>query len=304
MNYSPMLCKKSEPFSSSKYLFEPKLDGVRCIAYFLGGVATLQSRTGKDLTTQFPEIADSLLDLPWDGVFDGEIVVLNDLGIPEFNRIQHRLGRVNEDEIADHMDQYPAVYCAFDILHHESYDDLIQVPLIERKGFLQDSGISTWASPETLQVVPYTLYDGVELFNKLTSVGWEGVVAKPLDSIYTPGKRNLWKKSKKAREGVFIICGVTRGTGKREGGVGALLLGEPCDTGLTFVGEAGTGLSQEEVYSIPKMLTRQIDCPLDKVPRVDNFGYWVTPNMVAEVEYMERSPNGRLRFPSIKRVGG
>jgi len=303
--YSPMLCQKTKPFSDQKFAFEPKLDGVRCLAYLDKGVCTLKSRSGNDLTEQFPEIAYNFYP---GGVFDGEIVVLDELGVPRFNHIQHRLGRTNKFQIRQGQRIYPAVYYVFDILYDDQLGDLTDRPLSERRRILDSGAIAdlSGTSGTSIKRVPYIIGDGESLFTSLAERGWEGVVGKPLSAPYVGGNRALWKKAKATQEGEFVICGLTKGEGNRDGAVGALVLGEIVDNSLMYVGEAGSGLTFDDVRSLPQLLTKKSekdeDCPFSPVPKLDDLWYWVSPRTLVEVEYLERSPNGRLRFPAVKRI--
>lgn len=298
--YKPMLCQKCEPFSSSDYLFEPKLDGVRCIAYLDKGQVRLVSRTGNDITTLFPELEYNFYP---NGILDGEIVVLDANNQPSFNHIQHRLGRTNSLQIRHFQRIYPATFFIFDILEDDGID-VTQIPLLERKTMLVNSAIgqADLLPDSSIRMVPYVVGDGEDLYDTLVNDGWEGVVAKPLNSIYVPDSRSLWKKSKAKREGLFRICGVTRGQGNRDERIGALALGRVTDDNLlSYVGEVGTGLTFDDLNVLPRLLTKG-ECPFDPVPQVDGLWYWTVPDVFVEVEYLEESPNGRLRFPAVKRI--
>lgn len=299
-DYKPMLCRKSEPFSSDDYLFEPKLDGVRCIAYIDKGICTLVSREGNDITATYPEIGYNFHS---GGVFDGEIVVLDERGVPSFNHLQHRQHRTNPLQIRHAQRVYPAVFFIFDVLQEFERGDTTGLPLHERKRILHGSSLSTLSKQQdsSIRLVPYMVGDGLALFHRLIENGWEGVVAKPLNSTYVGNNRSFWRKSKARREGEFVICGLTQGQGNRENGVGALVLGEETERGLVYVGEAGSGLTFHDVQALPRWLVEST-CPFDPVPKLDDLWYWVVPEVHVEVEYFERSPNGKLRFPSVKRI--
>jgi bifunctional non-homologous end joining protein LigD len=294
----PMKCQPSAPFSDANYLFEPKFDGVRCITVVKNSQASLQSSGLNNITRRFPELADIGTYLAQDAVLDGEIVCLNGQGIPEFNRIQQRIGKTNDLEIRYAVKLYPATYYVFDVLSRDG-KDIRKLPLEQRKAELRSlmEGIEG-----AVRVTPYVIGEGEALFKVMEEKGFEGVVAKHLQSVYSEGYRSpQWRKVKVFREGCFLVCGATKGKGWREGLIGSLILGEVTTLGLRYVGEVGSGLNVADLHRLPKQL-KVSSCPFDNTPDVEDFWFWTEPTLKVEVNFSERSVGGKLRHPSLKRI--
>lgn len=285
----PMLCKPAKPFDSEEYIFEPKMDGIRCIG-MTDSSARLFSRSGRDITVQFPEIA-----LPAGSmILDGELVCLNGGGIPSFNHIQHRITRSAVPKLI--AERYPVQYYVFDILEYNG-ENLMSMTLLDRKRVLD-------AIPDMPRIIKVqsVIGSGISSFNTFTAAGWEGVVGKHIRSLYVPGARSKhWLKSKGFHEDSFQVCGITAGEGNREGKIGALVLGRVIGTRMIHVGEAGSGLTQDDLDSLSKRL-HVGSCPFLQEPDVDKLTCWTIPDLVVEVQYLEISAAGKLRNPSIKRI--
>jgi bifunctional non-homologous end joining protein LigD len=312
MSVKVMLCQTAEPFSDDNFLFEPKLDGVRAVAFtgqvskprnpvgdrsFLDRPTVIQGRNMNDITLKFPEI--SLCGL--DAILDGEIVCLANGGVPSFERIQQRIHKENSLQIRYMSKIYPATYFVFDILQLNG-SNLKSLPLAQRKNILSSLDLSPMGNVRT---IPYIIGEGVKMFEAVREKGFEGVVAKQLRSPYLEGSRSpLWRKIKARREGVFLVCGATKGKGSREGLIGSLILGEETSNGLRFVGEVGSGLTMEMVQRLTKALPlTQGDCPFAQKSKIEGFWFWVKPQLRAEVEYFEwTSVDNKLRHPSLKRL--
>jgi bifunctional non-homologous end joining protein LigD len=231
-------------------------------------------------------------------VLDGEIVCLNGQGVPEFNRIQQRIGKTNDLEVRYAVKLYPATYYVFDVLTRNG-GDLKRLPLDQRKAELGSlmEGIEGAA-----RITPYVIGEGEALFKVMAEKGFEGVVGKHLQSVYTEGYRSpQWRKVKVFREGYFLVCGATKGKGWREGLIGSLILGEETPSGLRYVGEVGSGLTSQDLYRLPKQL-QVSSCPFDNTPDVEDFWFWTEPTIKVEVNFSERSVGGKLRHPSLKRI--
>jgi bifunctional non-homologous end joining protein LigD len=231
-------------------------------------------------------------------VLDGEIVCLNGQGVPEFNRIQQRIGKTNDLEVRYAVKLYPATYYVFDVLTRNG-GDLKRLPLDQRKAELRSlmEGIEG-----AVRVTPYVIGEGEALFKVLAEKGFEGVVGKHLKSVYTEGYRSpQWRKVKVFREGCFLVCGATKGKGWREGLVGSLILGEVTPSGLRYVGEVGSGLNIADLSRLPKQL-KVSTCPFDNIPSVEDFWFWTEPVFQVEVNFSERTVGGKLRHPSLKRI--
>jgi bifunctional non-homologous end joining protein LigD len=178
----------SKPFDRAGWVFELKYDGFRALAVRGAGVVRLLSRRGNDLLPCFPEIDECLRELP-DIVFDGELVVLDDQGKPQFERLRRRalLKKGARVEQAARLDA--AVLFAFDILSLRG-KDLRKLPLVKRKEILQDA----LRRSERVRPVQYIGEQGIRLYEAAASLGLEGIVAKRTDAPYKAGRSSDWLK--------------------------------------------------------------------------------------------------------------
>jgi bifunctional non-homologous end joining protein LigD len=210
---APMLAMTGEAARSDPdWAFEPKLDGYRVIAFVAGTAVRLQSRRGIDLTVQFPEIVTELAAFGAEHmILDGEIVALGPDGRPSFNALQNRAQRRGEKDIADAQRQTPAVLVCFDLLHFAGVN-LRSAPYAERRRYL-----SQCLLPSAHIQLIHAGKDAEALYAAAIASGYEGVVAKRLDSTYQPGQRvAAWRKVKPVRSAEFVIGGCTQGKGARE----------------------------------------------------------------------------------------
>jgi bifunctional non-homologous end joining protein LigD len=226
----PMLATLAEELpSGAGWTFEIKFDGFRALAGLAAGRVHLQSRGGKDLSARFPEIARELLDATAGepGVLDGEVCALDERGRPSFSAMQQGSG--------------PIRYFVFDLLELGGRP-LLDRPLRERQARLAEvlrEGEAVRRSE--------TFEDGAALLEAAREQGLEGVMAKRLASPYRPGARSRdWLKIKTRQRQEFVIAGYTRGRGRREGGLGALILGVRRAGELVWVGNCGTGFDERE----------------------------------------------------------
>ncbi|MDU5946979.1 ATP-dependent DNA ligase [Paenibacillus macerans] len=190
MFISPMLLATAPaPFSDSRYLFEPKIDGHRLIFSQESGAIRLYTRHNNDCTRQYPEIAGALF--PHDIVLDGEIACVDPAtGVSDFEAVMARFQAKKADKIARLSATLPAYYAVFDILHYEG-EDLRKMPLQQRKEIL--SGLTM--PNANFGVVPHVVGAGEALFAQIQGRGMEGIVAKRVDSVYETGRRSEnWKK--------------------------------------------------------------------------------------------------------------
>jgi bifunctional non-homologous end joining protein LigD len=286
------------PRDQDAYAFEMKWDGIRAVTYWNGKTLTLESRNLRDITRSWPElrgIGDALGDTSV--ILDGEIVSLDSRGVPSFQRLQERMhvAAPTNDLVA----KVPAAYFVFDVLHVGNRSVLAK-PWTERRAILEDLDINggCWATP------PAYRGEGDVTIAVAKERELEGVVAKRMDTAYTPGLRSKqWIKIKNVARNEFVVGGWTPGEGRREGSIGSLALGRPVDGGLVYVGNVGTGFTDKELRRLESVLT-----PLrtDENPFVQNVSYvkkgtvFVEPRLVTDVEYTERTNEGILRHPSYK----
>ncbi|MPZ24193.1 MAG: ATP-dependent DNA ligase, partial [Dehalococcoidia bacterium] len=189
----PMMAESADqPFSRPGWLFEPKLDGIRVLAYIRGGSASFMTRNLNDVTRQYPALAEEVARLATgDVVLDGEIVALDEAGIPSFQLLQQRMNLTRPADIADAERRIPVGLFFFDILHKDGWD-LAKVRLSDRRPVL---GRAIDQSPRVAIVEGSE--DGPALYEAVIPLGFEGVVAKRLDSTYECGARSRnWLKIK------------------------------------------------------------------------------------------------------------
>ena len=291
--YAPMLATLAKDVpAGSDWLFEVKWDGYRAIVDVHGGEATLTSRKGNDLTGRFESVAKAIeraIKTP-DCVLDGEVCALDDEGRATFSAMQQ--GKPGT--------RY--VFVAFDVLEVEG-ELLVDLPLTERQKRL--AGLIDRRNRTVQLSEPFE--DGRALFKAAQEQHFEGIVAKKRDSRYFPGKRTReWLKIKTHGRQEFVIAGYTRGQGRRSGRFGSLILGYWQGDELVYAGNVGTGFTDDE---IDRLLTKLK--PLErkeptfrevpKMPKVRKDAVvWVEPKLVAEIEFVEWTHDGRLRAPSYQ----
>jgi bifunctional non-homologous end joining protein LigD len=278
------------------WAFEMKWDGIRVIAEVSGGVVRLSSRNGIDQTATYPELADLLRAVSVDVILDGEVVALNDLGRPDFGRLQTRMKLSTPRAVTAALESTPVHFMLFDILEKEG-SDLTKKSYDERRAILLDTVRSTGA----IQVPP--AFDG-DLASALSSsreLGLEGVMAKQRDSSYRHGRSSDWVKLKHHRTQEVVVAGWRSGNGSRANRIGSLLLGVPDGKTMKYVGRVGTGFGERD---LDKMLERfasmeRTTSPLSDVPAADARNvHWLTPTLIGEVAFAEWTRSGRLRQPS------
>jgi len=285
--YAPMLASSAETLPRGEsWVYEPKWDGYRALVTLTGGEARLTSRNGNDLTERFKEAARAaqLGVRAADAVLDGEICALDGEGRSRFSLLQEGTGTL--------------VLVLFDLLEVDS-EPLLGRPLSERREALEQL-----VHPSAAQVVVSPQFeDGQALLAAAREQGLEGVLAKRADSTYQPGRRSTdWRKLKVRGREEVVIAGYTRGQGRRTS-FGALVVGVHEAGGLRWAGNVGTGFTDAEIARLLERLRplRRPDSPFAEVPRMPRVRrsdvVWVEPTLVAEVEFVEWTHEGRLRAP-------
>lgn len=200
------------------WLYEIKYDGYRVLLKNLGGEVSLISRGGNSLNDKFPEIVHFCQDhIISDVVLDGEIAILSSATSANYEKIQIRGKLQDKLRIKEMVQRYPAYFLAFDILEM-SGQDFRSLPYLERKNILRnwitDNNLprKVCITKEKIQLIEATK-DSRELWEKVTESGGEGIVAKRIDSLWTPGKSDVWLKIKNRRRNLFIITGFNRDNG-------------------------------------------------------------------------------------------
>lgn len=286
------------PRQDEGWLYELKLDGFRTLAYVENGHAELRSRNNKVFNEKFYPVYDALRQLKLNAVLDGEMVVLNKKGMPDFSALQLWRSEADGD----------LVYFVFDILWYDGYD-LMDVPLAERKEVLKQALPKT----ELIREVETLDTDVKELSNIVNELGLEGLIAKRADSVYTPDRRSKdWLKIKMQRQQEAVIAGYTRNEGSPKK-FSSLLMGIYEGDALIPITPVGTGFNnamQEEIMRKLKPLVTS-KCPFAFVPDFNKPTRfrpnppraevtWVKPEVVAEISYRTVASDGSFRHPSFK----
>jgi len=296
----PMLAEVGEAARSNpQWRYEPKLDGYRVIAFVQGGAVRLQSRRGLDLTACFPELAaDLAAQAAGQMILDGEIVALDAAGRPSFNALQNRAQLKTAAEIAAAQRDTPVVLVCFDLLHFAGLN-LGAAPYRDRRRYLAQCLLPS----RHLQLV-HVSENAEQLYAAALSQGFEGIIAKRLDSVYQAGRRSrAWLKIKAARSAEFVIGGYTRGQGAREP-LGALLLGFWEGKSLRYAGHVGSGLNDEVIGALLQRAAKlkRRNSPFADPPPLHRPTHWLKPQLVAEVTFSEWTPGGALRAPVFVRL--
>ena len=289
-----MLAKETDqPFDDKNWVFEIKWDGYRAITEKTKSNILLYSRNGLSFLSSYPVVADQLLNIKEDVVVDGEIVVLDNEGKPDFQLLQHY--SENQDK--------PIQYYIFDLLQLNGHDTAGHT-LLERKELLQ----KIIPKNEVIKYSDHVAEKGKSFFKVSGEKHLEGIMAKKADSKYYPGKRTSdWLKIKHHKTQEAIIAGYTQPSGGRKY-FGALILGvkEARPDGkvgrgkkLRYIGHTGGGFNQaslKEMYEKLQPLV-QSTSPFDEKFKTNSPVTWVKPQLVCEVKFAEITSDGKLRQP-------
>ncbi|TCJ17809.1 DNA ligase D [Flaviaesturariibacter flavus] len=281
----PMLATLvDEPFSSEDWVYEIKWDGYRAVGYVQQGEAELVSRNLKPFTEKYTPVAGALSRLPFDAVFDGEIVAVDEKGLGNFQMLQN-------------WQNSPVSlrYYIFDVLWVEGYD-VTKLPLLERKALLRK------LLPPEDDVLHYSDHvegKGDAFFKAALKQGLEGIMGKKADSIYTVDARSPdWLKIKVNQRQEVVIAGFTEPRNTRKF-FGAILLGAYKDGDFVYVGHSGSGFNRKSLEDLhQRMLPLATDeCPFDKCPKANMPVTWVKPKLVCEIKFTEWTREGIARHP-------
>ena len=273
-----------KPFSDPDWIFERKLDGIRCLAIKDASGVRLMSRTGRLMNHEYPGLVEALEREPSeDFIGDGEIVAFAN-GITSFSRLQRR-GR----------ERVPVFLYLFDLPRHEG-EDLRPQPLRERKARLRRA--LEFGGP--LRFNPHRRGEhGEKVYREACEKGLEGVIAKRADSPYRSGRSRDWLKLKCHAEQELVIGGYTAPKGSRTE-FGALLVGYYDDRGrLRYAGKVGTGFDQHTLKELGARLREleQDRSPFEPFKPIPAGTHWVRPGLVAQIGFGEWTRDGRLRHP-------
>ena len=277
----------------SDWIFEPKLDGVRCLVFVRDGAVRLVSRNRKPMNAAYPELVAALeTGVRGDAVLDGEVVAVDPgHGGSSFALLQQRMHVLRPSE-ALRSGVRVELYL-FDCLHFDGHD-LTALPLAERKAILRDV---VWFD-ERVRFTPYRTRGGAAMYRQACARGAEGIIAKRADAPYTGARSPLWLKIKCVNEQEFVVGGWTEPKGGRTG-FGALLLGYYERGRLRYAGKVGTGFDTRALDLIHDALQRieRRTSPFSGAAPDGSDVHWCTPAIVAQIGYAEWTPGGLLRHP-------
>jgi bifunctional non-homologous end joining protein LigD len=300
--FEPMLAEGGfEPFDDPKWWFEPKLDGIRCLAELSTDKTVLRTRTGREVTSQYKELhmIHELVDQV-NAVLDGEIVAFDEDGRNSFEVLQQRMNLTGEREIARMAKQVPVSLVVFDLLWLDGRDTTA-LKLEERRELMQ----LIVEQDHRLQVTTHVEGDGIAFTQSAGDLGLEGVVAKKLGSKYLPGKRaDTWRKIKLVSSQDCVILGWTPGQGGRAGSFGALLVGVIDEGVWRWIGQVGSGFTERALEALMGQLEplKRKTAPIDDSDLAALKGVtFVEPDLVCEVEYLEITKSTKkMRAPAFK----
>ena len=286
----PMLATQTEKiFNDPEWIYEIKWDGYRILAHIADHQVELYSRNGNSYGEQFSPIKNALEAVVQDVILDGEIVVVNQEGVPDFQALQNYDARTTSGELR---------YYVFDMLFLNDHE-MVDLPLLDRKSLI----------PDVIEGLDHIVFcDHVEgmgkaFYERAIDAGLEGVVAKKKDSTYAPGYRSEnWLKVKAVQSEEVFICGYTDSV---KGGslFGSLILGIFENDTWVYIGNCGSGYDtkeQERLLSKFESL-RTEKSPFDKKTNLrGRKPHWLKPELLCEVKFSEWTSNGIMRHPIYK----
>ncbi|MBC7873230.1 MAG: DNA ligase D [Ferruginibacter sp.] len=287
---TPMLASVAEvPFDDTDWIFEIKWDGYRAIAEIEKKEIKLYSRNGIDFSGRFPAIATALQKIKYNAILDGEIVLLNEKGLPDFQKLQHYENHLN----------YPLIFYVFDILELDG-KNMEALPLIDRKKILK----RVVGKNTTIRYCDHIDGKGISFFETAREQGLEGIIAKKKESSYARGYRSKeWQKIKNIQSTEVVIVGYTAPKGERKG-FGSLVLANKKGKQWIYRGHVGTGFSAQLLSSLKKKMkpleTDQSPFKI-KVP-LNGEVTWLRPKLVADIAYTELTRDKIFRHPAFLRL--
>lgn len=284
---SPMLiARQEEAFDDPNSIYELKLDGIRCLAYFNEDTADLRNKRNLQLNAKYPELRGIYKNVSAKCILDGEIVVLKN-GVPDFYALQKRTLLTERFKIEMESVRFPASFVAFDCIYADG-KELIWEPLTVRKqiltGLVKESG--------RIAVSRYIEEKGTALYRAAEQQELEGIVAKKKDSIYVMGKRSRdWIKCKRMADEDFIVAGYIR-KGKH---IFTLILAKYREGVLVYKGHVTAGVTEDAVAELSEVSRN----PFYLLPAGNQGAVWVKQDHVCIVEYMPNTKQA-LRQPVFK----
>ncbi|MHB8846318.1 MAG: non-homologous end-joining DNA ligase [Nitrospirota bacterium] len=277
-----------EPFDHPDWIYEVKWDGYRAVAEIRDATVSLYSRNGVSFNKRFSPVAEALRKYGSDAMLDGEIVVVDDQGLPDFQSLQHYQAG------SGHL-----LYYVFDLLYFRGHD-LTGLPLVRRKEILQ----RTLPSLPGVRFSDHVGREGVLFFKAAREKGLEGIIAKHSQSTYEPGSRTRqWMKVKTTQTQEGVIAGFTGPGGSRKY-FGSLVLGAYEGGTLVSIGSVGSGFSAKDLQTIRERLDPLVrsECPFSAEPETNAQVTWVRPDLVCEVSLAGWTGDGSMRQPVFLRM--
>ncbi|WP_028105216.1 DNA ligase D [Pseudoduganella violaceinigra] len=277
---------ESPPSTPEDWLFEVKYDGYRLLARIVGDDISLHTRNRNDWTHKLGPLRDALAaaGLP-DGWYDGEIVVHDAKGRPDFGLLQQAFDGERTKDI---------VYFLFDAPYLAG-EDLRGLPLMERRARLE--AVLSGVKGDTLRLSVKLAAPPEAVLAAACQMGLEGVIGKRRNSVYTGRRSRDWIKLKCAQRQEFVIGGYTDPQGSRTG-IGSLLLGVyDKDGALHYAGNVGTGFNDKTLRELAEKLKRlgSSENPFSASKAIARKAHWVKPKLVAEVSFGEWTRGGSVR---------
>ena len=300
MPIQPMLANMSKTVPvGSQYIYEIKWDGIRVIIFLHNEEVTIYSRSGRDISDKFPELLDAEMFDVESGIFDGEIVVLDEKGRPMFSNVISRMHTEGEKNIERVMRKYPAISYLFDaIMIDGKY--IVSEPLHRRQAWIDVSLKSGKAFR-----VSETITDGKALFSATKDMNMEGIMAKDKNAPYSIGQRSdAWLKVKHRSMAECYIAGYTKGQGDRSDLFGALhLLVQEAD-GWKYMGKVGTGFDHDKMKELLADFQSHIisSKPFEAKTDDDNNSVWLEPVLKCDIQYASLASTGVYREPVFLRL--
>ena len=283
------------PADAGDWIFEVKFDGYRLLARVEGGQVRLLTRNGHDWTRKLPRLEQTMasMKLP-DGWYDGEIVVHDDKGKPNFGLLQQAFDGSNTADI---------VYYIFDAPYLDGHD-IRAVPQDERRALLQAALAGT--ATDMVRFSEEFGDDPEQLMQAACKLGLEGIIGKRRDAPYVTRRSPAWIKLKCQLRQEFVIGGYTDPQGSRVG-IGSLLLGIHDEQGvLRYAGNVGTGFDEATLADLKKKLAA-LDTDESPFPPKSVAGrkhHWVKPRLVCEVTFAEWTNTGSVRHAVFQGLRG
>ena len=287
------------PFNRADWMWEPKLDGYRVLAYLDETGVTLRSRRGLDLSATFPGLCAELAkQAAGSMILDGEIVAFDANGKPSFGALQERAQLKAERDIAAADRNTPVVFVAFDLLHFAGIN-LRRAPYSDRRRYLAQCLL-----PSPLVQLVHAAEDGIALHAAALASGFEGVVGKRKQSRYEAGRRSAsWLKVKPTRSADFVVGGYTKGKGARAP-LGAIIVGYWDQGQLRYASHVGSGFDERTLAQVKARLDplQRKTWPFAEKPELNAPTTWVEPVTVAEVSFQSWTDDDHLRAPVFLRL--